>query len=90
MGLDWLPSDSGFLTTDDGNLLLVSTNGTSRVLWSPSPLKAWWARPSPDEKHLAISVSSQQSNAWMVTGFSEAHVPAVAAKRSGSTAVGQR
>jgi DNA-binding winged helix-turn-helix (wHTH) protein len=69
MGLDWLPSDSGFLTTDDGNLLLVSPNGSSRVLWSPAPLRAWWALASPDEKHLAISVSSQQSNAWLLTGF---------------------
>ena len=69
MNLDWLPSDSGFLTTDHGNLLLVWRSGASRVLWSPAPLQAWWAIPSPDERHLAIDVSSQHSNVWMVSGF---------------------
>ena len=69
MNLDWLPSDSGFLTTDHGNLLLVWRSGASRVLWSPAPLQAWFAIPSPDERHLAIDVSSQHSNVWMVSGF---------------------
>jgi hypothetical protein len=68
--LFWLPSDSGFLTTDRGNLLLVSRNGLVRVLWSPAPpLRAEWAHASPDEKHLAISAGSEQANAWMLTGF---------------------
>lgn len=67
--LDWLPSDSGFLTSDRGNLLLVWRSGASRVLWSPAPLQAWWAIPSPDERHLAIDVASQHSNVWMVSGF---------------------
>lgn len=67
--LVWLPSNSGFLTTDKGNLLLVSYDGSSRVLWSPAPLTALWAQASPDEKHLAITVGSIQENAWMVSGF---------------------
>jgi hypothetical protein len=68
--LFWLPSDSGFLTTDRGHLLLVSRDGVVRVLWSPAPpLRAEWAHASPDEKYLAISAGSEQANAWMLTGF---------------------
>lgn len=67
--LVWLPSNSGFLTTDKGSLLLVSQDGSSRVLWSPAPLTALWAQASPDEKHLAITVGSLLQNAWMVRGF---------------------
>jgi len=67
--LVWLPSDSGFLISDRGNLLLVPRHGASRILWSPAPLSAEWAHASPDEKHLVISVALQQSNAWMVSGF---------------------
>jgi len=36
MNLDWLPSDSGFLTTDHGNLLIVWRSGVSRVLCGAS------------------------------------------------------
>jgi len=69
LGLDWLPSDSGFLTTDHGKLLLVWRSGASRVLWSPAPLQAWWAIPSRDERHLAVDISLEHSNVWMVSGF---------------------
>ena len=69
MNLDWLPSDSGFLTTDHGNLLIVWRSGASRVLWSPAPLQAWFAIPSPDETHLAIDVSSRAQQRWMLSGF---------------------
>jgi DNA-binding winged helix-turn-helix (wHTH) protein len=69
LSLDWLPGDSGFLTTDGGNLLLVSRSGAARVLWSPAPLRVWFTIPSPDEKHLAINVSSEQANVWMLSGF---------------------
>jgi dipeptidyl aminopeptidase/acylaminoacyl peptidase len=69
-GLAWLPSNSGFLTTDRGKLLLVSRDGTSRVLWAPAPpLSVSWAVPSPDEGHVAINVLSIQSNVWMISGF---------------------
>jgi hypothetical protein len=68
-GLVWLPSNSGFLTTDGGKLLMVSSSGTARVLWAPASVWAGWAVPSPDEKHLAINVGSRQTNAWMMTGF---------------------
>ena len=69
-GLTWLPGDSGFLVTDRGKLLLVSRDGASKVLWTPAPpLSAGFSMPSPDEKHLAINVSSWHSNAWMVSGF---------------------
>jgi DNA-binding winged helix-turn-helix (wHTH) protein len=74
--LGWLPSNSGFLSTDRGNwtdcgkLLLVFPDGTSKVLWAPTGLASVdWAVPSPDEKHLAINVSTRHSNAWMVSGF---------------------
>ena len=70
VGLGWLPSSAGFLTTDRGKLLLVFPNGTAKVLWAPTGLTSIdWAVPSPDERHLVINVSTRQSNAWMVSGF---------------------
>jgi DNA-binding winged helix-turn-helix (wHTH) protein/Tol biopolymer transport system component len=68
-GLTWLPSDSGFLVTDRGKLLLVSRTGASKVLWSPEGMLASAAFSSPDEKHLAINVGSHHSNVWMLSGF---------------------
>jgi Tol biopolymer transport system component len=70
-GLTWLPTASGFMTSDRGKVLLVLLDGTSKVLWSPAPpLRAvGFSMPSPDEKHLAINVISAQSNVWMVSGF---------------------
>ena len=50
-------------------LLFVTTDGVSRVLWSPAGLEPWWAEPSPDSKHLAIHMGSGQVNAWMLSGF---------------------
>ncbi len=67
--LTWLPSGEGFFAIDGNSLLFVTTDGVSRVLWSPESLEPWWAEPSPDSKHLAIHMGSGQVNAWMLSNF---------------------
>ena len=67
--LTWLPSGEGFFAIDGNSLLFVTTDGVSRVLWSPESLEPWWAEPSPDSKHLAIHMGSGQVNAWMLSDF---------------------
>lgn len=71
--LDWLSSGEGFFSTDvtpeHSRVLFISPDGTSRVLWSPTQMTAEWVIPSPDGRHLAMLVSTRQSNAWMVTNF---------------------
>ena len=47
-------------------LLFVTTDGMSKVLWSPEQLDAGFALASPDGKHLAIQAASHQSNVWLV------------------------
>jgi hypothetical protein len=68
-----LSSGSGFFSMDHTanrtNLVFVKPDGTSRVLWSPTQLIPWWTVPSPDGKHLAITVAAQYRNAWMLTDF---------------------
>ena len=67
--LTWLPSGEGFFAIDGDSLLFVTTDGVSRVLWSPAGLEPWWAEPSLDSKHLAIHMGSGQVNAWMLSDF---------------------
>ena len=70
VGLGWLPSNAGFVSTDRGKLLLIFLDGTSKVLWAPTGVASIeWAVPSPDEKHLVINVSTRHSNVWMVSGL---------------------
>jgi eukaryotic-like serine/threonine-protein kinase len=72
-GLTPLASGSGFFSTDHEanrtNLVFVKPDGTSRILWSPTQLIPWWTVPSPDGKHLAITVGARYRNAWMLTDF---------------------
>jgi len=67
--LTCLPSGAGFFSVDRRNLLFITPDGTSRVLWSPVGIEPLWAVPAPDGRHLAISVGSGQTNAWMLTNF---------------------
>ncbi len=75
--LNWLPDGTGFLTTDSrgfdttsgGKLVTVSRSGLVKVLWAPATLTVSEGVASPDSKHIAINVNSQQSNVWMLTGF---------------------
>jgi hypothetical protein len=72
-GLAAHSSGSGFFSTDHTangvNLVFVTRDGTSRVLWSPTQVVPLWAVPSPDGKHVAINVASRYKNAWMLTNF---------------------
>jgi len=65
-----LTTDSrGFDTTSGGKLVTVSRSGLVKVLWAPATLTVSEGVASPDAKHIAINVNSQQSNVWMLTGF---------------------
>jgi hypothetical protein len=68
-GIGWLSGNLGFLSTDRGKVLLVSLNGTSKVLCTPTLGSAGWAVASPDEKHVAINVSTRLSHVWMLSDF---------------------
>jgi serine/threonine protein kinase len=67
--LTWLPSGKGFFAIDGNDLLFITLDGVSRVLWAPAGLEPWWAEPSPDSRHLAIHMGSGQINAWMLSDF---------------------
>ena len=69
MNLPCLPSGAGFFSVDGRNLLFITPDGASRVLWPPVGLQPMWAVPAPDGRHLAINVGSGQTNAWMLTDF---------------------
>jgi len=69
MNLACLPSGAGFFSVDGRNLLFITPDGASRVLWSPVGLQPMWAEPAPDGRHLAINVGSGQTNVWMLTDF---------------------
>jgi len=67
--LDSFPT-GGFLSLETASshpkLLFMTTDGMSKVLWSPEQLDAGFALASPDGKHLAIQAASHQSNVWLV------------------------
>jgi hypothetical protein len=71
--LDWLSSGSGFFSVGNmskqNEVLFITPEGKSRVVWSPAGLTPEWAIPSRDGKHLAILVTVRQQNAWMLTNF---------------------
>jgi hypothetical protein len=69
MNLACLPNGAGFFSVDGRNLLFITPDGASRVLWSPVGLQPMWAVPAPAGRHLAINVGSAQTNAWMLTDF---------------------
>jgi hypothetical protein len=68
--LDWLSSGSGFfsigITSKQNDVLFITPDGTSRVVWSPAGLIPEWALPSRDGKHLAVMVNT--SRYWSVPG----------------------
>jgi serine/threonine protein kinase len=71
--LDWLATGLGVFsvaaTSSNNEVLFITPDGSSRVVWSPAGLTPVWAIPSPNGKHLAILVAAQQQNAWMLTNF---------------------
>jgi DNA-binding winged helix-turn-helix (wHTH) protein/Tol biopolymer transport system component len=74
VNLDPLPGRAGFLSATErmGHaraLVLIRSDGTSRILWAPTNLFPNGAIASRDGTHLAIWVEAPHSNAWMLSGF---------------------
>jgi len=67
-GLDSLPT-GGFLSQETASshrkLLFITTDGISKVLWTPEQMDAGFASASPDGTHLAINAATRQSNVWL-------------------------
>jgi serine/threonine protein kinase len=60
----WIPS--GFES------LYAGLDGHSQVLWSRGSTLGWWFDnpiPSPDGRHLAFTLGTNESNAWMLENF---------------------
>jgi hypothetical protein len=73
--LDTLADGSGWLAAnhdplrDRVQLLYITMDGRSRVLWDPPDPHVEWAIASRDGKHVAIETGALKMNAWMLTGF---------------------
>jgi len=58
----WAPS----LADEENPLLNIDLQGNARPVWRPKKLNANWAIPSRDGKYLALHVSSNSANVWML------------------------
>jgi DNA-binding winged helix-turn-helix (wHTH) protein len=71
--LDPMPDGSGWFsvnhTSERTELLHITRDGKSHVLWAPDRTLVDSAMSSRDGKHLAIHTLTQTSNVWMMTGF---------------------
>ena len=71
--LDPLPDGSGWLsvdhTPDRSELLFITRDGRSHVLWAPDRTTVDSAIPSRDGKHLAIETDTPGGNVWMMSDF---------------------
>ena len=71
--LDPLPDGSGWFsvnhTSERTELLHITRDGKSHVLWAPDRTPVDSAMSSRDGKHLAIHTFTTTSNVWMMTGF---------------------
>ena len=57
-----------YTSKDRGSVLLkVDEQGNARVLWTYQDIS--YTVPSPDGRHLAIQVMTQDANLWMMENF---------------------
>jgi hypothetical protein len=59
-------TDSGF------EVLYAGLNGDSHILWKRGSSPGWWFDypvPSPDGRHLAFTLGTRESNAWILENF---------------------
>jgi Tol biopolymer transport system component len=72
-GADWSSDGKslfGHTFNDQGAVLLsVDLQGNARVLWQHRGSGNTYAVPSPDGRHLAIQVRTQDANLWMMENF---------------------
>jgi Tol biopolymer transport system component/DNA-binding winged helix-turn-helix (wHTH) protein len=70
--LNWAPDGKGlFVATEGDALLYVDLEGRAKVLWQRQPSDGYYlgARPSPDGRHLRITVLRAESNVWLLENF---------------------
>jgi len=72
-GLDPLPDGSGWLsvnlTNEQNQLVYITRDGKSHMLWAPDRTSVQAATPSRDGKHLAIMTDTPGGNVWMMSDF---------------------
>jgi hypothetical protein len=70
--LDPLPDGSGWLSVNHtamgSELVQITRDGTSHVLWAPERMAVDSAMVSRDGKHLAIWTITTTGNVWLMTG----------------------
>ena len=68
-----LADGSGLLsvnrTSDRAELLYITRDGRSRVLWAPDFARVAVAVPSRDGRHLAIGTATPGGNVWLMSDF---------------------
>jgi Tol biopolymer transport system component len=73
LSLNWAADGKGLFVSNSikgGTVLLhVDLQGNTRVLWKSNTGLYNSVRPSPDGRHLAIQVSTTNSNMWMMENF---------------------
>jgi hypothetical protein len=60
------------LLRTDFESLYAGLDGTSQVLWKRGSSPRWWLDhpvPSPDGRHLAFTLGTRESNAWLMENF---------------------
>ena len=69
----WAMDSRGLFVSTVGpggpSLLRVDLNGAAQPLWHQSQPNYAWGYPSPDGRHLAILLSSTESNVWVINNF---------------------
>ncbi len=70
--MDWTADGKGLFMSSyqtGGVLLHIDLHGNAHVLWEPDGESQLWALPSPDGKHVAMPLFSNNVNVWMVENF---------------------
>ncbi len=65
-GAGWLSVNH---TGEHDELLYITRDGKSHMLWAPERMRVIAAIPSRDSKHLAIHTETTSGNAWLMTGL---------------------
>jgi Tol biopolymer transport system component len=72
-GADWAADGKSLFAYSFNNqaavLLSVDLQGNARVLWDHKGSDNTYTVPSPDGRHLAIQVRTQDANLWMMENF---------------------
>ena len=75
MGMDWAPDSKGFFWGDRSathlRVMYSDLSGKASVLWSQpaGTLSSIWGIPSPDGKHLALVLLTDDSNVYAIKNF---------------------